>query len=122
MKELLRVLAHILFVPAFFIAFGVIIPEAIRDYQKQEARRGQVVVSSDAATSWLDPGPIYVDLKNRRVIDKSSVFPVITWEDKNGTVMVRHDKIAFRAYVIATFPANPEEVALFRKYFPRIST
>ncbi len=85
--------------------------------QNGQIKRGELVILYPTSGCFTG-GPVYVVKKDRRIINKSSVFPVTLWESHDGKVYSRHDMIAIRAYIVANIPASAEEESLFRQYFP----
>jgi hypothetical protein len=88
------------------------------NYQGKLVKDGKLIVLNKAEGVFED-GLIFVNRMDNTIISKASLFPVTLWEDRDGNVHCRRDMLAYRAYVVADIPATENQIAFFRKHFPK---
>ncbi|HEU0080892.1 MAG TPA: hypothetical protein VFQ72_02615 [Candidatus Paceibacterota bacterium] len=97
-------------------AVAVVIAAAFH-HQNARIHDGSLIVLNPTKGCFVG-GRLFVDLKDKTIVSKASIFSVTLWQDKNGQVFANRPLIAIRALFVAVLPANSEELAIYRSYFP----
>ena len=92
------------------VAFAVLVGAGFI-YQKHLVENGDLIILKSQG------GSTFVEMRDKTITIKTSVFPITLWADKDGVVYSQRGMIAYRAYISANLPANREELALYHEYF-----
>jgi hypothetical protein len=85
---------------------------------RSHIQRGQVIHVNPASGVFAG-GPVIIDKIDGTITSKASTFPVILWTDTNGAIKSQRHFAQSRIGMSISVPANKEEIAFYREYFPK---